>query len=334
MAKYHVYGIGAALVDTEIEVTDGDLQQLQVEKGLMTLVDEVRHGHLVDHLHHHLIASRRASGGSAANTIIAVSSFGGKAFYSCKVADDDNGRFYLNDLAEAGVGFHQNGEQVEGTTGKCLVLITPDAERSMNTFLGVSETVSIDNLNTDAITQSEYLYMEGYLVTSDTGRAAAIRAREVAEQHGVKTVLSLSDPGMVTFFKAGLEEMMGNSVDILFCNEAEALGWTNSDTLESAVEQLKNSANAFAITLGSDGALVFDGDNLHRIQPHPVTAVDTNGAGDMFAGAFLYAITHGYSYEAAGNFASLAAANVVSQFGPRLSAEQYPEILQSLSSVL
>lgn len=331
MAKYHVYGIGAALVDTEIEVTDNDLQQLHVEKGLMTLVDEARQNQLVGHLDQHLTASRRASGGSAANTIIAVSCFGGKTFYSCKVANDDNGQFYLNDLAEAGVSYHQNGETVEGITGKCLVLITPDAERSMNTFLGVSETVSTANLNTEAISQSDYLYVEGYLVTSDSGRAAAIHAREIAEKHNVKTVLSLSDPGMVTFFKSGLKQMMGNKVNLLFCNEAEALGWTDTDNLGQAVELLKDSADTFAVTLGSKGALVFDGDRLHNIPPHTITAVDTNGAGDMFAGAFLYAITHGYNYSEAGNFASLAAANVVSQFGPRLNSEQYPEILQSLA---
>ncbi|MDX2464295.1 MAG: adenosine kinase [Porticoccus sp.] len=330
MAKYHVYGIGAALVDTEIEVTDSDLQQLQVEKGLMTLVDETRQTELIHHLQDHLTASKRASGGSAANTIIAVSAFGGNAFYSCKVANDDNGQFYLNDLANAGVEYHHNGEQVNGLTGKCLVLITPDAERSMNTFLGVSETVSIENLNAEAISQSEYLYMEGYLVTSDTGRAAAIRAREIAEEHQVKTVLSLSDPGMVTFFKDGLKDMLGQKVDLLFCNEAEALGWTNASTLNEATELLKQSASTFAITLGSKGALVFDGKKLHNIDPHPITAIDTNGAGDMFAGAFLYAITHDYDYQQAGNFASVAAANVVSQFGPRLRDEQYPEVLSSL----
>ena len=330
MAKYHVYGIGAALVDTEIEVTDQDLQKLQVEKGLMTLVDEARQAELIDHLHHHLVASKRASGGSAANTIIAVSAFGGNAFYSCKVANDDNGEFYLNDLTNAGVDYHHNGDQVDGLTGKCLVLITPDAERSMNTFLGVSETVSTDNLNPEAIRQSEYLYMEGYLVTSDTGRAAAIKAREIAEEHSVKTVLSLSDPGMVTYFKPGLKEMLGDKVDLLFCNEAEALGWTDTNTLSDATELLKQSAKSFAITLGSKGALVFDGENLYEIPAHPVTAIDTNGAGDMFAGAFLYAITHGYNFEQAGSFASVAAATVVSQFGPRLSTEQYPEVLLSL----
>ncbi|WP_461518270.1 adenosine kinase [Porticoccus sp.] len=332
MNQYHVYGLGAALVDTEIEVTDQDLQHLSIDKGLMTLVDEQRHHQLLDHLDNHLTASKRASGGSAANTIIAVSSFGGRAFYSCKVADDEHGHFYLNDLASAGVDYHHNGKLADGITGKCLVLITPDAERSMNTFLGISETLSEVELHPEAISNSQYLYLEGYLVTSETGRAAAIRARQIAEQHGVKTALSLSDPGMVTFFRDGLQQMIGQRVDLLFCNEAEALGWTGADNIDKAARELLNVANSFAITLGAEGALICDGSEFYHIPPHKVTAVDTNGAGDVFAGAFLYAITHGYDYPAAGQLASLAAANVVSQFGPRLTLEQYPEIFSAFES--
>ncbi|MEZ5530426.1 MAG: adenosine kinase [Porticoccaceae bacterium] len=332
MSQYHVYGLGAALVDTEIEVTDQDLQQLHVDKGLMTLVDEQRHHQLLEHLSQHLTASKRASGGSAANSIIAVSSFGGQAFYSCKVADDEHGHFYLNDLSAAGVDYHHNGKLADGITGKCLVLITPDAERSMNTFLGISETVSEQELHPEAIANSQYVYLEGYLVTSESGRAAAIRAREIAEQHGVRTALSLSDPGMVRFFREGLQQMIGQRVDLLFCNEAEALGWTGADSIETAARQLLEIANSFAITLGSEGALVCDGNEFHRIPAHAVTAVDTNGAGDMFAGAFLYAITHGYDYPTAGRLASLASANVVSQFGPRLPLNQYPEILSAFES--
>ncbi|WP_461480621.1 adenosine kinase [Porticoccus sp.] len=332
MSQYHVYGLGAALVDTEIEVTDHDLLQLDIDKGLMTLVDEQRHHQLLGHLNDHLTASKRASGGSAANTIIAVSSFGGRAFYSCKVADDDHGHFYLNDLASAGVDYHHNGKLADGITGKCLVLITPDAERSMNTFLGISETLSEAELHPEAIANSQYLYIEGYLVTSDSGRAAAIRAREIAEQHGVKTALSLSDPGMVQFFREGLQQMIGQRVDLLFCNGAEALGWTGADDIESAARALLKVSNSFAITLGAEGALVCDGSEFYRIAPHRVTAVDSNGAGDMFAGAFLYAITHGYDYPAAGQLASLASANVVSQFGPRLPLRQYPEIFSAFAS--
>ena len=329
MGGYHIYGIGAALVDTEIEVTDGDLAQYQIDKGVMTLVDEERQHQLMDHLSDHLVASKRASGGSACNTIIAASYFGAKNFYSCKVANDDNGNFYLNDLRAAGVD-HHDGELDGGITGKCLVMITPDAERTMNTFLGISASLSEAELHYDAIKQSQYVYIEGYLVTSPTGKAAAIKLRELAEQHNVKTSLSLSDPAMVEFFGDGLRDMIGNRVDLLFCNHDEAMAFTNSASIEEAAEQLKSIANSFAITLGSKGALVFDGNDMININPHPVKAIDTNGAGDMFAGAFLYAITHGYSFEQAGNLASLAAAKLVTQFGPRLPAEQHSEIKQQI----
>lgn len=333
MSRYHVYGLGAALVDTEIDVADADLQQLSVEKGLMTLVDEQRQHELIAKLEGHLTHGSRASGGSAANTIIAASYFGAQTFYSCKLANDDNGDFYLADLAAAGVNYDEQLDRVEGITGKCLVLITPDAERSMNTFLGVSETLSVDQLSPSAIAESEYLYMEGYLVTSDTARAAAIKAREIAEQNGVKTALSFSDPGMVEFFRDGLQQMLGGGVDLLFCNRDEALGWAQTDQLDEAVEAIKQVAKAFAITLGSEGALVFDGQQLHQIEPFSVTAVDTNGAGDMFAGAFLYGISNGQDFATAGRFASLASARVVTQYGPRLPAEQHAQLLEEFTAL-
>lgn len=331
MAKrYHVYGVGAALVDTEIEVSDADLRAMNVEKGLMTLVDEPRQAQLLAHLEGHLVHSKRASGGSAANTIIAVAQFGGSAFYSCKVADDDNGRFYLQDLRTAGVEHIDGADRTAGITGKCLVLITPDAERSMNTFLGISATLSEAELAPAAIKESEYVYLEGYLVTSPTGRAAAIRTREIAEQHGVKTSLSFSDPGIVGYFRDGLREMLGDRVDLLFCNRDEALSWAQTDNLEQAIAELKTIATTFAITLGADGALVYDGKQLHEIAPHKVKAIDTNGAGDMFAGAFLYAITQGQSFPEAGRLASVAAATVVADFGPRLSTAAQQQVLAQL----
>lgn len=330
MADYHVYGIGAALVDTEVEVSDQDLTTLNIDKGVMTLVDEARQAELIEKLSGHLVASKRASGGSAANTIIAASYFGANAFYSCKVANDENGDFYLNDLRDAGVAYHEELERQTGTTGKCLVLVTPDAERTMNTFLGISETVSTAELHPQAAAESEYAYLEGYLVSSETGRAAAIALREQAEANNVKTSISLSDPAMVEFFHEGLSQMIGKGVDLLFCNEGEALGFTRTDSLEAAAAELKKITKTFAITLGAEGALVFDGEKEERISAHKVTAIDTNGAGDMFAGAFLYAITHGYSFAQAGALASRASAQVVSQFGPRLKAEQHQAILKEV----
>ncbi len=330
MTSYNLYGVGAALVDTEIEASDQDLAQWQVDKGLMTLVDEARQQELMTLMSSHLVASKRASGGSCANSIIAASYFGASTFYSCKVADDDNGRFYLNDLKAAGVDYPAERELQTGITGKCLVLITPDAERSMNTFLGISETVSAAELHSDAIAASEYAYIEGYLVTSETGRAAAIDLRQQAEQANVKTAISLSDPAMVQFFKEGLEEMIGEGVDLLFCNKDEALGFTGTDSIEAAAEALKQTAKTFAITLGAEGALIFDGTDFFTTAPYNVTAIDSNGAGDMFAGAFLFAITNGYSFQQASDLASKASSVVVSQYGPRLKPEQHADILKEI----
>jgi len=323
MKKYKAYGIGAALVDTEIKVQDAELANMNVEKGLMTLVDESRRRELLDHLEGHLVKASHASGGSAGNSMIATAQFGGPTFMSCKVANDSDGDIYIADLEAAGVDHCLKGDRGTGTTGKCLVLITPDAERSMSTFLGISETLSTEQLDAEAIRASEYLYIEGYLVTSPTGRAAAIKAREIAEAAGVKTALSFSDPGMVEFFRDGIAEIIGNRLDLVFCNEDEALGWAQTDSLDVAVEKMKEVAETFVITRGGEGALTFDGQELAEIPPHKVAAVDTNGAGDMFAGAFLYAITRGEDFPSAGRFASLAAGKVVANYGPRLPAADY-----------
>ena len=326
MKKYVAYGIGAALVDTEIKVNDRELAQMNVEKGLMTLVDEARQRELLGHLEGHLVKANHASGGSAGNSMIATAQFGGPTFMSCKVANDADGDIYIADLEAAGVDHCFDSQRDEGTTGKCLVLVTPDAERSMNTFLGISETLSTEQLDEEAIAASEYVYLEGYLVTSPTGRAAAVKARQLAEAAGVKTALSFSDPGMVEHFRDGMAEIVGERLDLIFCNEAEALGWARSDDLDVAIEKLKQIANSFVVTRGAEGALTFDGSELVEIPPHRVQAVDSNGAGDMFAGAFLYAITRGEDFPTAGRFASLAAGRIVASYGPRLPATDYPAL--------
>ncbi len=326
MKKYVAYGIGAALVDTEIKVQDEDLAQMNVDKGMMTLVDEARQAQLLAHLQGHLVKASHASGGSAGNSMIATAQFGGPTFMSCKVAADRDGDIYLADLEAAGVDHGFNGSRAAGTTGKCLVLITPDAERSMNTFLGISETLSVEDVHAAAIAASEYLYIEGYLVTSSTGLAAAVKARELAQDAGVKTALSFSDPGMVEYFREGMARIIGKGLDLVFCNEAEALQWGETDSLAVAIEKLKHIARSFVITRGAEGAITFDGSEQVAIPPHQVQAVDSNGAGDMFAGAFLYAISRGEDYATAGRFASLAAGRIVANYGPRLPAADYPAL--------
>lgn len=325
MKKYHVYAIGNALVDMEFHVEDTFLAQMGIDKGVMTLVDQAQQHTLYEALKD--ANGKRAGGGSAANTIIAVSHFGGQAFYSCKVANDDAGDFYVADLQRAGVDTNLHRRRDDGVSGKCIVMVTPDAERTMHTFLGISEQVSEQDLHPEAIESADYVYLEGYLVTSPSGRQGAIRLREKAAAQGVKTALTFSDPNMVKFFRDGLHEMLGNGVDLLFCNEHEALTWAGCEDLATATGALRALARQYVITLGKNGALVFDGEQQHHIAATPVTAIDTNGAGDMFAGAYLYAVTHGFTPVEAGNFAVRAAAKVVTHFGPRLEPAGYKSLL-------
>lgn len=327
--KYHVYGIGNALVDMEFEIAENFLKTHAIDKGAMTLVDEERQNKLLASLGEQSL--KRQCGGSAANTVIAVAQMGGKCFYSCKVANDSFGDFYALDLTETGVDSNLASKRPEGTTGKCLVLITPDAERSMNTFLGITATFSEEQLVESALKDSQWLYIEGYLVTSPTGQAAAVKARELAETNGVKTALTFSDGAMVKFFGDGLKKMLGpKKVDLLFCNESEAFAWAQTEEVIIAREELKKIAKTFVITQGENGAMIYDGDTYIDIEPYNVKAIDTNGAGDMFAGAFLYAISHGHTYASAGKLASMASSKVVSQYGPRLQKEQSLEIVRQV----
>ncbi len=325
MSKYDVYGLGNALVDMEFEISDQFLQENSIDKGVMTLVDENQQHELIEQLD--AFEGNKASGGSAANTLIAVSSMGGSSYYSCKVADDDLGHFYLNDLKTANVDCNMEGKHKGGITGKCLVMVTPDAERTMHTFLGVSSELSPYEVSEDAIKNASYCYLEGYLTTSESGKAANIEARKIAENNNIKTALTFSDPFVVEYFRDGFTETIGDGIDLLFCNEVEALSYTQKDSVEEAAEVIKTFSKSFAITLGAKGALVYDGSNFIDIDANPVQAVDSNGAGDLFAGAFMYGLTHGKSYEEAGILASKASSIIVSQFGPRLKLEQY----QSLS---
>ena len=327
--KYQVYGIGNALVDMEFEIAENFLTTHAIDKGGMTLVDEERQNKLLGDLGAESL--KRQCGGSAANTVIAIAQMGGKCFYSCKVANDEFGDFYSTDLKNNGVESNLGPKRPAGTTGKCLVLITPDAQRSMNTFLGITSTFSEAELDEAALKDSDWLYVEGYLVASPTGQAAAIKARELAQQHGVKTALTFSDGAMVKFFGDGLRKMMGEEkIDLLFCNESEAFAWGQTEEILIAREEIKKIAKTFVITQGENGAMIYDGDTYIDIEPYAVKAIDTNGAGDMFAGAFLYAIGQGHTYASAGKLASLASSKVVSQYGPRLKVEQTREILKQV----
>lgn len=326
--KYDVCAIGNALVDYEIEVEDQFFADNGVEKGLMTLVDEERQGVLLNGVSGNV--KKKQGGGSAANTIFGLAEFGGKGYYTCKVANDSDGLLYVNDLIDAGIETNLDPNSLqEGTTGKCLVMITPDAERTMNTYLGITTDFSKNELNEEAIKNSKYLFMEGFLVSTPSGLEAMKEAKRIAMENGVKVSLTFSDPSMVKYFNDQMKEIVGEGVDLLFCNIEEAELFAGVEGMDAAKEAIGKVAKEFVITRGKDGALAFDGTAYHEIQPFPTKAVDATGAGDMFAGAFLYGINHGQSHAEAGKLASAASSAVVSKYGPRLNQTHIQNILDA-----
>ncbi|GHN00450.1 adenosine kinase [Cytophagales bacterium WSM2-2] len=325
--KYDVFGVGNAIVDIVTEVGLDFFEKNKVEKGLMTLVDHKRQQELMSVID--MKKSKMTGGGSAGNTIVALNQFGGKGFYSCLVAKDDLGKFYLDDLRSHGVATNLKYENCPaGDTGRCLVMTSPDAERTMNTFLGISSLLSTEHLDEQAIANSKYVYLEGYLVASPKGLEAMKEAKKIAERNKVNVALTFSDPSMVKYFSQQMNDVVGASVDLLFCNDEEAMIFTGTNSVNEAREKLKEVAKHFVMTLGSNGAMVYDGDTFITIEPYPARAVDTNGAGDMFAGSFLYGITNGHSYAGSGKLASLASSHVVRQWGPRLQKTETQKIFR------
>ena len=216
---YDVYGVGHALVDIQYQVAPEFLAEHQVEKGVMTLVDEARQHHLTAAVGGEPVAS--ASGGSAANTLIGVARFGGRTYYACLTGRDAWGDFYQRDLEAAGVATHP-ANRGEGKTGQCLVFITPDADRTLNTFLGISSAIGPAQLQEEVIADSQYLYIEGYLLGSDDGFAAAVQAQHIAQRHNTAVALTLSDPFAVRAFQARFDALLQQGVDLLFCNGPRA----------------------------------------------------------------------------------------------------------------
>ena len=319
MKKYDIYGIGNALVDTEYEVDDAFISKAGVGKGLMTLIDSDERKRLLNLLEveHEHRAIKQAGGGSAANTMVAAAQLGANSFYSCKVASDETGDFFMSDLKSAGVDTNLDAGREEGITGKCISMVTPDAERTMTTNLGISETLSPNELNREALRNSTYLYIEGYLVTSPTAFEAVKETINIAKEAGVQVSLTLSDPAMVENFKASFDALAELGIDLIFCNEDEARLWTAASNRGEAMARLKTVCGKVVMTCGKEGALVFDGNEETMSVGVPTKAVDTTGAGDIFAGTFLFGLTHGMSFPACADLANRAASLLVSSFGAR-----------------
>ena len=331
-SNYDVYGIGNALVDIEVKVDDDFLKNMNIEKGLMSLVDKKRQDSLLNSFNSF---DKRTCGGSAANSMIGMAQLGGKCFYSCKVSNDEMGTFFYNDLIKTGVDTNLIPSSLpEGTTGRCLVLVTPDAERTMESYLGITESFSEDELNFDRLKKSKYLYIEGYLVTSDTGRHAAVMARKFAEDNKISVALTLSDPAMPKYFGDGLKEIIGDrGVDLLFCNEEEACLFTKQNDLDSAINDLSKYAKNIVITRGERGAIVSWEGNLIEVPAEKIVPVDTVGAGDIFAGSFLYGISKQYDPKTSCQLACRLASKLVTVHGARLDFSDVEKIKKEVLKV-
>ncbi len=326
---FDVIAIGNALVDTEYELSEEILQATGLSRGTMTLADTAAQTALFDTLAaHNIRPTKRSGGGSAANSMVAFASLGGRAFYHCRVGLDEMGQFYLADLAKSGVTTNAVHAVATGKTGSCAVLVTPDAERTMQTHLGASAEIHADNVDFDVMTGAKYLYLEGYLAMSPAIMPAIDELCMLAKQNGTKIVVSFADPAVVNFAKEGLLYWLKNDVDMIFCNLDEAKLFTQKEDGEEAVLELLNYANMVVVTCADKPTLVGQkGQGITTIAPIAVPAatavIDTNGAGDNFAGAFLYGLTQGLNVNDCVKLAGAVASQVVAQFGARLDKQSY-----------
>ena len=329
MAKLDVYGVGNALVDIQARVDDGLLGELGIDKGIMTLVENDQQAGVLGKLAGTPL--HRCAGGSAANTVVALADFGAKAAFVGKVGDDEIGSFFLKDMRELGISI--DVQPADSPTGTCAVLITEDAQRTMLTHLGASATLTEQDIHQPMVEDAKYVYIEGYLLTGETTKAAAYRAMDLAKKAGTKVALTASDPFLVNLIRDEIWELVTGPVDLFFCNEEEAKSLTNeSDPIRCAAKIHEHAENV-ALTLGDKGSLIMHGGEAFPVEGVGTQAVDTTGAGDMYAGALLYGITNGMGWQQAGHLASHAAARIVAQMGARLERRFTDEEVAEFTSM-
>jgi sugar/nucleoside kinase (ribokinase family) len=311
---FDVVGMGNALVDVIAHADDDFLESHDLVKGSMTLVDTDR----AVHLYRALGAAVEMSGGSAANTMCGIASFGGTAAYVGKVSDDELGDVFGHDLLAVGVAFRPGGRAEGVPTGRCIIVVTPDAQRTMNTYLGVSSLLSSDDLDEPAIADGAVLYMEGYLFDRDDAKKAFRRAAGVAHEAGRKVSLTLSDSFCVDRHRQDFAALVRDEVDILFGNGDELCSLYELDSLEEAIARVRSECELAAITAGKDGSYIVSVDDVVEVPAQPVARVlDTTGAGDLYAAGFLYGYTRDLPLADCGRIGSIAAAEVISHVGPR-----------------
>jgi sugar/nucleoside kinase (ribokinase family) len=306
--------IGNAIVDVLTQVDESEFSKSGMTKGSMTLIDSERADELYAAMHDGL----EACGGSAANTAVGIASLGGQAHYIGKVSEDGLGDVFAKDIRDQKVAFRTERSKGELSTARCLIYVTPDSQRTMNTYLGACTTLSPDDVTSGDISAAKVTYMEGYLWDAPAAKEAFIKAIDICHAAGRKASLTLSDSFCVERFRSEFNELVTNQIDILFANEAEICSLYQTNSLEDAIACVRENCELTAITCSEKGSIIISGDETIKIKAAPVEkVVDTTGAGDLYAAGFLYGYTQGYDLELCGKIASLAAAEIISHFGAR-----------------
>jgi len=309
-----VIGIGNAMVDVLSHADEEAVARQGLVKGSMHLVDEAR----ARELYEAMGPAIEMSGGSAANTVVGVASFGGRAHYVGKVRDDQLGEVFGHDLRSTGVGYGTPPATSGPPTGRCLILVTPDAQRTMSTYLGASVRLGPADVDRRLVARAKILYLEGYLFDPPEAQQAFRTAASIAHAAGRKVALTLSDPFCVGRHREAFLELVEHHVDILFANEAEICALYQVADFDSALARVRGHCEIAALTRSAKGSVLVAGGAVHPVHAHPVDAVvDTTGAGDLYASGVLYGLSRGLDLPTCGRLGSLAAAEVISHVGAR-----------------
>ena len=312
--SYDVVGIGNAIVDVLVQADDDLIDNFELTKGTMALVDEAQ----AERLYASVGPGLETSGGSAANTLAGVAQLGGRAGFIGRVRNDQLGGIFSHDIRSVGARFDTPAATEGPSTARCLILVTPDAQRTMCTYLGASVGLDPADLDLEMVAQAKVLYLEGYLWDSDEAKAAFIAAAEVARAHGGEVALSLSDAFCVERHRESFQELVDGHVDILFANEMEITALYKANSFEEAADQVRGRCKLAALTRSEQGSVVLNGAGTHSVAPFQLgPLLDTTGAGDLYAAGFLHAYTQGQSVDVCGRLGSLCAGQVVTQLGPR-----------------
>ncbi len=320
MNRFKLYGIGNALLDYEYLVDDSILEELEIEKGTMLLNEHEKHVKIHNLLKKKYNSQKIMPGGSVANSVYSMAKFGNKVCFAGKVSTDETGKKFISSIEEAGI--HSDVCKVDSDiSGECLVLITSDNERTMNTYLGSSSKLYPSDISTDLIKDSEYLLIEGYLVSSDQTLNVCKSAVEFAKKNQTKVLLTLSDPNIVKYFRDNILTLLEDKIDFIFCNELEAKYFSQTNTIKDALVTLKSFAHKVIVTLGDKGAIYTDDTLDHKVNGINVESNDFTGAGDMFLGAFMHKFESQKNASESLIFANKCASEIIKSFGAKFEKD-------------